>query len=135
MRYRIEFTEEQMRVVQKCTEMYFRLLLGQERDFADEISEIGMDLSPENPNHKEIFDRYIQKRNDVQEVMRAVFHIALPQNYSKTDDMEIAECIWDAIRFARGKSRWSSPFHIGPEPTPTIEKIENGSKGTKEKRK
>lgn len=124
VKYRIELTEEQLRVVQKCCEMYFRLLLGQSRDFADEISQIGVDFSSDNPMHKEIFDRYIHRRDCVREVMNAVFRIALPQSYEKTDDMEIAECIWDAIRYVRGQSRWSQPFHIGPEPSPSIEKVE-----------
>ena len=60
--------------------------------------------------------------------MKAVFRIAFePTGYldKKSEDMMIAECIWDAVRFARGCSRWDRPFHIGPEPVPEIEVIEN----------
>lgn len=125
MKYRIELTDNQMRVLQKCTEMYFRLLLGQTREVADEISSIGVDFSKDNPDHDAIFSRYIQKRNDVEEIMRVAVSIGLPQLYQKTDDMEIAECIWDAIRYVRGQSRLDGPYHIGPEPSPKIEEIKD----------
>ena len=124
-KYNIELTEKQMRVVMIALEEYFRLRLGQEFDFCCDLASMGTDLSPEKPNHDALFDMYIARRDHMQELMRAFFRIAYePTGYlkEKTDDMMIAECIWDAIRFALGLSRWDKPFVIGSEPIPTIEK-------------
>lgn len=127
MIYTITLTEEQMRVTQNALEEYFRLRLGQDFDFSTEMAGLCADLSPDNPNHDEIFDAYIHRRDHLREVMRSYFSIAFePYGHldEKTADMMIAECIWDAIRFARGKSRWDQPFAIGSEPVPKITKEE-----------
>lgn len=127
-RYKITLTEEQMRIVEKCTEFYFRLMLGQPRDLADELAFYGADLSPENPNHDKIFDRCIIKRDMIYDTLNGIYRGVFNNGYGvpeeKSEDMMMAECIWDAVRFARGKSNWSSPLHIGKEPTPKIEVVE-----------
>ena len=123
-KYTIELTENQVRVIQNALEEYFRLRMGQDTEFCTDIAGLNADLSPDNPHHELIFDRYIQRRDHMQEVMRAFFRIAFePTGYlkEKTDDMLIAECIWDAIRYVRGLSNWSSPLHTGSEPVPKIE--------------
>lgn len=130
-KYTIELTEEQARVTQKALEEYFRLRMGQDMDFCDELASINTDLSTENPQHERIFDKFISRRDHMRELMRAFFRIAFePNGYleKKTEDMMIAECIWDAIRFARGKSRWDQPFRIGPEPIPKVEVMEEKQK-------
>ena len=122
-KYTIELTENQVRVIQNALEEYFRLRMGQYTEFCTDMAELNADLSPDNPNHELIFDRYIQRRDHMQEVMRAFFRIAFePTGYlkEKTDDMLIAECIWDAIRCVRGLSRWEQPLHTGSEPVPKI---------------
>jgi len=120
MKYKIELTEEQMRVAEKAIETYMRLLMGQTYEFANELAEINY---PMNEN----FGLYITTRDHIEEVMKAVFRVAFGSTgcpTHKTDDGEIAECMWDAIRFARGRSRWDSPFPIGSEPSPKVEKID-----------
>lgn len=127
-KYRIELTEEQMRLTEKALEEWMRLRMGQDMDLSNDMASINRDLSPENPNHKIIFDQYIQRRDHLRALMTAFFRIAFePYGYltEKTDEMMICECIWDAVRFARGNSRWSKPFQIGSEPSPKIEVIEN----------
>ena len=133
--YTVELTEEQMRVTQKSLEFYFRLMLGQGRDFSDEIAAMNRDFDPNNPLHEQIFDGYINRRNDIEEIMHAVFRIAygpygVPK--AKSTDMLIAECIWDAIRSARGVSRWDHPMPIGPEPLPKITCNIYGREGEKD---
>jgi len=121
--YTITLTEAQMRVTQNALEEYFRLRLGQDSDFCTDLAGMICDLSPDNPNHDYIFARYLQRRDHLQAIMRAVFSVAFePTGYleSKTPDMMVAECIWDAIRFARGLSRWDKPYQIGDEPSPKI---------------
>lgn len=126
-KYRIEVTEEQARVIQKSLEEYFRLRLGQCWDFTDDFCAINCDLSASNPEHSRIFDAYIHRRDAMRHVMQAAFHIgygslAFPE--AKTDDMLIAEDLWDSIRFVRGQSRWGSPLHVSEEPAAKIEKID-----------
>ena len=123
-KYTIELTENQVRVIQNSLEEYFRLRMGQDTEFCTDMAELNADLSPDNPHHELIFDRYIQRRDHMEEVMRAFFRIAFePTGYlkEKTDDMLIAECIWDSIRCVRGLSRWGQPLSIGSEPVPKIE--------------
>ena len=122
-KYTIELTENQVRVIQDALEEYFRLRMGQDTEFCMDMAELNADLSPDNPHHELIFDKYIQRRSHMQEVMRAFFRIAFePTGYlkEKTDDMLIAECVWDAIRCVRGLSNWGSPLHTGSEPVPKI---------------
>ena len=123
-KYTIELTENQVRVIQNALEEYFRLRMGQEWDFCNDLASINADLSPDNPNHERLFDMYIARRDHMHEVLRSFFRIAFePKGYleEKTDDMLIAECIWDAIRHVRGLSNWGSPLHTGSEPVPKIE--------------
>ena len=125
MTYRITLTEEQMRVTMIALEEYFRLRMGQDYEFSNDMAQIRADLSPNNPYHDVLFNEFIHRRDHLRAVMVAYFRIAFePFGYltEKTDDMMIAECIWDAIRVALGQSRWDRPFAIGKEPVPKIEK-------------
>lgn len=122
-KYRITLTEEQARVTQDALDEYMRLRMGQDMDFCDDIAAIGVDFSPENPDHELIFDRFIHRRDALRQIMQSFFRVAWGYNgvKEKTEDGMIAECIWDAIRFHRGLSRWNEVFHIGSEPVPKIE--------------
>lgn len=125
--YTLTLTEQQARVVQNALEEYFRLRMGQEGDFCNDLARMDTDLDPENPEHERIWYGFFARRDHMQELMRAFFRIAFePHGYlqKKTDDMMIAECVWDSLRFGRGQSRWSTPLQIGPEPCPKIERRE-----------
>ena len=127
-KYTIELTEEQMRVTQNALEEYLRLRMGQDMEFSTDMAFLGRDMSLENPNHEKIFDGCITRRDHLREIMRAYFRITFePTGYlkEKTEDMMVAECLWDAFRFARGLSRWDQPFQVGSEPTPKITKEKN----------
>lgn len=132
MKYTIELTEKQLAIVQNALEEWFRLRMGQDMDFCDDLAGMNTDFSPNNPNHERILDNYISRRNHMQEIMKAFFRIAFePFGYltEKTEDMLISETIWDAIRCARGQSRWGKPLVLGGEPCPIIKKTD----GEKEK--
>ena len=126
MRYTIELTEEQMRVLENCTNLYMRLSMGQTWDLADMLCEGMLDHYDRNdPDSKIIFERYIAKRNAIREILGRVTRIAfdvygIPPE--KTKDGMICECIWDAIRVARGTSTYGQVLPIGDEPVPKIEK-------------
>lgn len=127
MTYTITLTEEQMRVTQNALEEYFRLRMGQDMEFSNEMAMLNAgDMSGDE--HREEFDAFIHRRDHLRELMYAFFRIAFEPTgclTEKTEDMMIAECIWDAIRFARGHSRWDQPFAIGSEPVPKITKEES----------
>lgn len=128
MKYQIELTEAQVKVVQNALEEYFRLRMGQEWDFCDEMACIGGTLPKDEQMRSEAFYAFILRRNHLQELMKTFFRIAFePTGYlkEKTNEMLIAEDIWDSICFARGISRWNSVLHIGPEPGPAIRKVDD----------
>lgn len=129
-KYRIELTEEQMRVTQNALEEWFRLRLGQDMEFSDGLAFLDYKQPEDEAERDGAFRNRICRRDSIREIMKAVFHIAFSSPYGvpeeKTPDMLISECIWDSIRFARGVSRWGRPYHIGSEPCPKIEVIEDG---------
>lgn len=126
-RYTLEVNEKQLRLIMRMTEEWFRLRMGQAIDFCDEIAAMNTDLSQDNPNHEWIFDKYIARRDHLHEMMRAFFRIAFePTGYlkKKTDDMLIAEDIWDVIRCELGISRWDTALHTSDEPLPKVTRHE-----------
>lgn len=128
-KYRIELTEEQMRVLEKCTELYMRCTLGQPWMLAEEITFNAVKFPEDEELKQKVFDRTLHKRDAIYEMLSAIFRIAFSNGYGtpmeKTEDCMIAECIWDSTRFARGTSRWDHPLQIGSEPSPKIEVIED----------
>lgn len=129
-KYKITLTEEQMAVTQDALEEFFRLRYRQAIDFADDIASQYTDLSPDNPDHERIFERYIDRRDAIMEVMKAVFAIAYGNAYlyeTKPIRCAEAETIWDAIRTVRGLNHWEKAFQSGGEPIPEIEVIEDES--------
>ena len=125
MTYRIELTAEQMRVLERSTELFMRLGMGQTWDLADMLCEETLKgYDKDKPESKIIFERYIAKNKALREVLGSAMRIAYGPYHSpetKTEDGMIAECIWDAIRCARGTSSYGTPMQIGSEPIPKIE--------------
>lgn len=125
-RYVMKVTEKQLQMISYALEEYFRLRMGQEFDFVNDLASMDVDLSPENPDRATIFDHMIHRRDDLAEVMKCVFRIAFapyglaPQK--KTQEMMIAEDIWEAIRAFRGFCNY--PLYISHEPVPEIKEVE-----------
>lgn len=127
VKYKITLTENQMRVTQIALEEWFRLRMGQGGEFCNDLARMETDLDPKNPEHERLFDAYIARRDHMREIMGAFFRIAFePFGYlkEKTEDMLIAETVWDSIRCARGQNQWGMPLQMGSEPCPEIE-VEN----------
>lgn len=125
-KYRIEVTEKQIKVISTALEEYFRLRMGQDMDFCNDLAELNHDPYPNNPNRERIFNAYIARRNHMREIMKSFFSIAFePEGYAlkKTEDMMIAEDIWDEIRTVMGINRWGRALHISTEPLPKIETL------------
>ncbi len=122
MRYRIELTEEQMRVAKKALEEFFRLRMGQDYDFSNDMACLKSEITAKEPE----FTKMLARRDHMRELMRAFFAIAFePTGYleKKTDEMLVAEDVWEAIRYAMGQGRYDCPLHVGPEPFPKVEKV------------
>lgn len=130
-KYKVELTEEQMRVVQNALEEWFRLRLSQDMEFSSNLAFLDY-KEPEDEAQRELaFQSRLCRRDAIREVMKAVFRIAFQSNGygvvdEKTPEMLISECLWDSIRYARGLSRWDRPYQIGSEPIPKIEVIDDG---------
>ena len=125
-RYELLVSENQLRIIRVALEEYFRLRMGQTFDFCTEMAGINFDLSPEKPNHRKLFDEYLMRRDHLEAVFRTFYWIAYgPQYYleKKTDDMLIAEDIWDAIRCAIGISKFKAPLHVSKEGLPEIREV------------
>lgn len=126
--YQITLNERQARLLAVACEDFFRLRMGQDADFADDLASMGHDWShADEKNRDRIFEKYLTTRDDIREVMKAVFHIAFGiygQPKEKTEDMRIIEDIWEAIRFAMGASRWHAPLQVSDEPFPEVKEIE-----------
>lgn len=125
--YTIELNDKQLNVIYHALEEWFRLRMGQEFDFCTDMASLNCDLSPDNPKHEWIFDMYIARRDHLQELMRAFFRIAFETaGYleKKTEDMLIAEDIWDAVRCATGRSRFGTPLNVSSEPLPKVTRHE-----------
>ena len=115
----IEFTETQARTVLACVEEWFRLRMGQYSDLANGLAFL-------NYKHGEDdFDRVIQRRNAIEQVIRAMFNIAWPHYGTPGNvppEVNVASDIWSALRYELGPKDifCSTPFQMGPEPLPKI---------------
>lgn len=99
-RFVLELNEKQLQLVKDSLEEYFRVRMGQWWDLADSIASQNVDLSPENPNHDEIFRDYITHRDCGRAVMECAGKILCGnRNQLKTEDQLICEDIWRVIRY------------------------------------
>lgn len=139
--YQLTVTEKQLRLINTALEEYFRLGLNQWWDLADRLSRIGVDLSPEHPNHKWIFDTMIHTRDDVRIVLETAGRILWPHGLTKQDEENILlQDIWQVIRHQlwlddpdREKRGYcvdgNKPFIQGSEPIALCVKCEKPTSG------
>ena len=134
MRYTLELSEEQAEIVKIALEEYFRLRMNQWFDFATDISLCGYKYDKSDLDNDRKFDDYINRRNESQELFEKAFRTAQPNYQMKTDEMMIAEDIWQVIRHRLWKDRhgdkddWCvdarEPMCMTDEPLPKMEVIE-----------
>lgn len=131
-RFVLELNEKQLRLVNEALEEYFRIRMGQWSDLADSLAEKNIDFSPENPNHSQIFNDYIIRRDCVHEVLESVGRMLWGNmNNSKSEEQLIAEDIWRVIRYrlyleSGSTDTWrvdsDPPIFVSGEPEPKCEK-------------
>lgn len=129
----ITLTDEQLRLVNKAIEEYFRLRLGQFRDFADDVCADGVDFSPANENHETLFNNYIVRRNTMHATFEALFRQLTINDGRKSQDCIDLIDIWETVRHwfweqipADERPSWTvdstPPLHEGQYPLPIIKK-------------
>lgn len=93
--YELTCTEGQLRLINDAIEGYFRLLLGQYFDYADEIAFAGFDYN----NHSEQdFDERIMRRNLAMELFDAIYQRLFPAARENTPTENALIDIWGTIR-------------------------------------
>ena len=115
----IELNETQARTVLLAVEEWFRLRMGQSSELANGLAFLNYNRDKDN------FDFVIQRRNAIEQLVRAMFNIAWPYYgtpHEIPDEVHVASDIWSTLRYELGpKDEWSStPFQMGPEPLPKI---------------
>ena len=134
MRYTLDISEEQAAIIKIALEEYFRLRMNQWFDFATNIALFGYEYDKSDPDNDRKFDGYINRRNESQELFEKAFRIAQPNYQMKTDEMMIAEDIWQVIRHKLYLDRggdpngWSvdarEPIKLSDETLPKMEVFE-----------
>lgn len=118
----IELNEIQARTVLVAVEEYFRIRMGQNSMLANDLAFMNYQHDKGNPA---AFDRRIQTRDAVGEVLTTAFRIAFG-SYGTPGEIppyvHIASDIWSALRWELSeKGEWDRiPFQMGPEPMPKI---------------
>lgn len=130
MKYILEITEKQAEIIKIATEEYFRLRMNQWFDFAENIA-LSYRYDKNDPDNARKFNAYINRRNKSQELFEKAFRVAQPDYQRKTDEMAIAEDIWQVLRHrlyldhGGDPNGWSvdarKPIKISDEPLPKIE--------------
>ena len=132
--YNLNISKNQLRVIMIALESYFRTRMGQFFDFASDVAKNGFEYTKDNPDNDRLFDEYINRRNDSQDLFEKAFDVAAPNRYErkKTPDMITAIDIWHVIRhqmyqeYPEPKDHYTvdayPPSPWGDEPLPKIEK-------------
>ena len=115
----LELNETQAYTVLAAVEEWFRLRMGQPSDLANGLAFLKYNRDKDN------FDFVIQRRNAIEQLVRAMFNIAWPYYGTPGEvppEVHVASDIWSTLRWELGpKDEWSStPFQMGPEPLPKI---------------
>jgi len=121
----IELTEPQARVVLTAVEEFFRLRMGQATisGLADDLAFATYNRS-KDPTGKG-FDLAIQRRDNINHVLKAIFHMAWPLYGApeKRSDRElIAGDIWSKLRWEMSSKEphIATPIQLGSEPLPVV---------------
>lgn len=132
-KYILELNEAQAVVLKEALEEYFRIRKNQWNMLAESLALQCIDISPDHPNHKENFERFLCKRDDVQLVLETIGRI-LEWDYctKQTKEQLVAQDIWQVIRHELWKNQedrneWCvdarEPLKVSEEPLPAIKTV------------
>lgn len=133
--YRITLTDNQLSLLEKAVESYFRVRMGQHFDLAEDVAFKGYDRSSDKNGSTEFYER-IRRRNDAQDLYDIAYRMACPAEPVGTEAMSNAIDIWHVIRHQRWldnpnvdhSDHWSTAsdvtLQMGTEPLCKVERIE-----------
>lgn len=134
MKYTLEISEKQAEIIKIALEEYFRLRMNQWFDFATNVSLCGYEYDKSDQDNDRKFNNYINRRNESQELFEKAFRTAQPNYQMKTDEMMIAEDIWQVIRHKLYLDRGGNPngwcvdarepMKLSDEPLPKMDRVE-----------
>ena len=121
----IELTKRQAQTVQVALEEYFRLRMGQASTagLADDLAFDTYDRSKDTTGKG--FDLAIQRRDNINHVLKAIYHMAWPiygTPEKKSEPVLIAGDIWSQLRWELSTKEpyMSTPIQLGPDPLPKV---------------
>lgn len=137
IRYTLELSEEQAKIIKIALEEYFRLRMNQTRDFADDICFDGFDCG----NHtKEDFNERMERRDlfklELESLMNAVHPLQFRGEFrEQTIEMLRVQDIWQVIRHQLWNDRYGNkndwcvdsrkPISMTGEALPKMERAED----------
>lgn len=107
-KYNLVLNKKQMEVVKDALELRFRIDLCQEYELADILAQMSADFTSDNPNRERIFNEYLQRKDHICIIIKALFEIARPKwqkEPKRNEDAMICEDIWQAIRYQLWKDK------------------------------
>lgn len=136
-KYIIELTEKQAQTVLAAVEEFFRLRMGQANlnGLADDLAFSTYDRSKDTTGRG--FDLALQRRDNINHVLKAIFHIAWPiygAPEKRTERELIAGDIWSQLRWEMSTKEpyMSTPIQLGSEPLPKVTVIADDGKSEEE---
>lgn len=138
-RYVLEVNEEQLRLINRALEEFFRIRLNQWTDLADDLASREIDLSSTNPNHDKLFTQFLTLRDCVYNTLTAVGSMIWRRTgytgNEKQLDQKIAEDIWQVVRHRlwiehhTEKDNWCvdsrEPLFESGLPAPVCRRVDN----------
>lgn len=105
-KYILELNETQIVVLKEVLEEYFRIRMNQWNMLAESLTLQSMGLSTYAPNDKELFERYLCKRDYVQLALETVGRMLGWDYHAKqTKEQLVAQDIWQVVRHELWKNQ------------------------------
>lgn len=136
MKYTLEITEKQAKIIKIALEEYFRLRMNQTWDFADDICFEGFNYEDHTP---EDFDERIERRDMFRDKFEKLLNTVHPLQFrggkfrEQTIEMRRAQDVWQVIRHKLWIDRhgdedsWCvdsrKPMCLTGEPLPKMERV------------
>lgn len=113
MKYILEISEKQAEIIKGALEEYFRLRMNQWFDFANDLAFNGFDYNKSHyradAEYERKFTEVIDRRDEAEELFQKACRTAHPMHSMKTDEMLIAQDIWQVIRHKLFLERGGDP--------------------------
>lgn len=136
-KYRITLNDEQVNAVMEALNLRFRIDLCQDSDLSEILAHKNIDLNPELPEHQRIFDRYIERRNIISNIIKAIFDMTKVYWEDNNRNQRAMQCedIWQVLRYQlyldspykkelEGTTMSYKPMRISDQELPVIEKVD-----------